>query len=173
MRSFKLVSSDQTHQERRHFDLCAYLNEVLISLRPKLKHSKHQLLLDCVGETPMHSYPGALAQIITNLLDNALIHAFADADSGHITLTIGRQHNNAHIEFADDGKGMDSETCARVFEPFFTRNREQGGTGLGLHIVYNLINGKLNGRIHCESTPGKGTRFLIDLPTTAKTDQPE
>lgn len=166
VRSFKLVSSDQTHQECRRFELCAYLNEVLVSLRPKLKHSNYQLLLDCANETAMHSYPGALAQVITNLLDNALIHAFADSQSGHMTLTISQHHQHARIEFADDGIGMDSETCARVFEPFFTRNREQGGTGLGLHIVYNLVNGKLNGRIHCESTLGKGTRFLIDLPTT-------
>ena len=164
VRSFKLVSSDQTHQERRRFELCGYLNEVLVSLRPKLKHSKVVLKLDCVGDIDMHSYPGALAQILTNLLDNALIHAFEKGATGQLTLSVSQQHDQVTLRFADDGKGMDSETLARVFEPFFTRNRDQGGTGLGLHIVYNLVSAKLHGRISCESTPGQGTRFVLNLP---------
>jgi len=164
VRSFKLVSSDQTHQERRQFELCDYLGEILLSLRPKLKHTGHELNIDCPGSIDMHSYPGALAQIITNLLDNALLHAFPDASEGHINISVIPQDRQVHIVFADDGVGMDSETVAKVFEPFFTRNRDRGGTGLGLHIVYNLVNAKLHGRIHCDSTPGAGTRFQLDLP---------
>jgi signal transduction histidine kinase len=174
VKSFKLVASDQTQQERRRFALCEYLDEVLLSLRPKVKHTPHQLTLDCPANLPtgilLDSYPGALAQIITNLLDNTLIHALDEQHPGHITIRVQQEQETVRLEFSDDGCGMDQATVARIFEPFFTRNREGGGTGLGLHIVYNLVTGKLQGRIQCDSRPGAGTRFILTLPITVGTD---
>jgi signal transduction histidine kinase len=170
VKSFKLVASDQTHQEHRRFELCEYLNEVLLSLRPKVKHTPHQLALECPPDMLMESYPGALAQIITNLLDNALIHALDEQRPGHIAIQVRQDQDAIRLEFSDDGRGMDQETVARIFEPFFTRNRDGGGTGLGLHIVYNLVTGKLGGRIQCDSRPGQGTRFILTLPTNGGTD---
>lgn len=170
IKSFKLVASDQASQERRQFELCAYLNEVLMSLRPKVKHSPHQLTLDCPGEIPMEGYPGALAQIVTNLLDNALLHAFTPKQPGHFAIRVRRQQEQVRLQFSDDGCGMDQDTVTRVFEPFFTRNREHGGTGLGLHIVYNLVSGKLQGRIACDSRPGEGSRFTLTLPLILDAD---
>lgn len=187
IKSFKLVASDQAHSQLRQFELCSYLDEVLMSLRPKVKHSAHRISLDCDGEVSMHGYPGAIAQIVTNLLDNALTHAFAEGQAGQFSIEVRPQpvrppeqgqkagRKPAHkppteqvqLVISDDGRGMDAETVAHAFDPFFTRNRDGGGTGLGLHIVYNLVTGKLGGRIACDSRPGEGTRFTLSLPLAA------
>jgi signal transduction histidine kinase len=119
----------------------------------------------------MDSYPGPYGQVLTNLLLNAVAHGFPGGRSGNIMLR-ARLTDPHHVEitFADDGAGMTEEIQRRVFDPFFTTRRGQGGTGLGLHIVYNLVTSQLGGRIILQSTPGRGTTFRITLPLRAPAD---
>jgi signal transduction histidine kinase len=120
--------------------------------------------LHCDEQIMVDSFPGALSQIITNLVMNALIHGFENRDKGEITLRMWETQAHIHIEFTDNGKGMDQATVRKVFDPFFTTKRAAGGTGLGLHIVYNIVTGRLKGNISCTSFPGEGATFLIRFP---------
>ena len=118
----------------------------------------------------MDSYPGPYGQVLTNLVLNALVHAFPDNRTGAMRLTAKAIGSfQVEIEFADDGIGMSAEVQRRAFEPFFTTRRNRGGTGLGLHIVYNLVTRRLGGRLRLESDMGRGT----DLPDQAAADRPE
>lgn len=165
IQSFKQVAADQTSEERRCFDLGKYVAEVLTSLRPKLRNTPHHVELRIEDGVAMDSYPGALAQVLTNLLMNALIHAFPEGRAGTLILSARRQrHDRVLLEVMDDGVGMDDAVQRRIFEPFFTTRRSQGGTGLGLHITFNLVTHTLGGRISVDSQPGFGTRFILDLP---------
>jgi signal transduction histidine kinase len=118
----------------------------------------------------MDSYPGALGQILTNLISNALIHAFAGRPEGHISVTTQAGLDNVSIRITDNGNGIDSTSLQRIFDPFFTTRLGKGGSGLGLYIVYNLVTRTLGGQIDVQSTPGKGTRFTLVLPCTAPAD---
>ncbi|MCF8489680.1 MAG: PAS-domain containing protein [Rhodospirillum sp.] len=174
IQSFKQVSVDQTSDERRRFDLRAYLEEILISLHPRLKRGHHDLILDCPKGIKMDSYPGALFRVITNLVVNALTHGFGedpDLSAGTMTLT-ARTDGPDHIilTFSDTGRGIAAEHLTRVFDPFFTTRRGDGGTGLGLNIVYNLITQTLMGQITVQSTPGMGTTFSLNLPRSPAPD---
>ncbi len=161
---FKQVSVDQSSEERRKFKVKEYVQEVLLSLSPKLKHTKHQVKVIGDENLSLDSYPGALSQIITNLLINSLTHAYTEEDEGFILIKIEAQDDEIVFIFADDGKGIRLENLEKIFEPFFTTNRGDGNTGLGLHLVYNLVTQKLKGKIKCESESGVGTRFIITLP---------
>lgn len=165
VQSFKQVAVDQSSSERRSFDLQEYLDEVLMSLTPKLKRTAHQVAADVEPGLIMDSFPGALAQVITNLLGNALMHAFRDDKPGTITIS-GRADNDTAVwlVFADDGAGMSEQHVRQVFEPFFTTKRGEGGSGLGMHIVFNLITQVLGGTVDVHSAPGAGTRIVMHLP---------
>jgi signal transduction histidine kinase len=172
--SFKQVSVDQTSDERRRFDLGAYLEEILISLHPRLKRGNHTLTLDCPEKIEMDSYPGALFRIFTNLVVNALTHALEgnpDRPTGCMVLT-ARPDGPDHVllTFSDDGQGIAPEHLTRVFDPFFTTRRSEGGTGLGLNIVYNLVTQTLKGSITITSTLGAGTSLTIRLPRLLSPD---
>jgi signal transduction histidine kinase len=163
--SFKQVSADQASGERRSFDLKTWLDELLTSLGPVLRRSGHELLLTCPEGIQADTYPGALAQVFTNLITNAIAHAFEDGTPGAMRLTVIRSgKGRVRITFSDDGRGIPDTDLSRVFEPFFTTRRGLGSTGLGLHIVYNLVTGTLGGRIAIDSPPRGGTRFILDLP---------
>ncbi|MBF0134980.1 MAG: ATP-binding protein [Magnetococcus sp. DMHC-1] len=162
---FKRVAVDQTSQEKRSFALRSYLEEILLSLHPKLKKSPHSVTLHCPEEIRLTTYPGALSQILTNLILNALIHAFPDQEHGNITIEVCEEESNMILlSFQDDGQGMTPELLKQIFEPFITTRRNQGGSGLGLYVVYNQVTQKLCGTIHCESQPGHGAKFLIRFP---------
>jgi len=163
--SFKQVAVDQSSEGLRSFELCEYLKEVYNSLIPKLKKTQIQVTIDCPDKIHMHSYPGAVAQIITNLIMNSLIHGFDAGNEGVITIssTVDSQSNVAII-YKDNGKGMDQETISKIFDPFFTTKRGQGGSGLGMHLLYNLITQKLLGTVEVTSEPNGGVAFLIVIP---------
>ncbi|WP_225889962.1 sensor histidine kinase [Indioceanicola profundi] len=165
IQSFKQVAVDQASAERRGFELKTYLEEVLQSLAPRLRRLPHKAELDCPPGILMDSFPGAISQVVTNLVLNATIHAFGPGQAGRIAITI-RDHGPDQVEllFADDGRGIPLENQGRVFDPFFTTNRSNGGSGLGLHIVYNLVTQTLRGSISLRSAPGQGTSFLVRLP---------
>ena len=162
--SFKQISVDQGHEMKRNYNLKNYTQSVLQSLAPRFKHSAFTLDVQCDEHIMVDGYPGALSQIITNLVMNSLIHGFDERDPGRITLRMWESEGHIYIEFTDDGKGMDSHTVRQVFDPFFTTRRALGGSGLGLHIVYNIVTGKLKGEITCQSSPGEGATFLIHFP---------
>ena len=159
--SFKRVAVDQSSDERRHVKLKAYIEEVLLSLKPKLKTTKHRIELDCADDIDVVTTPGALSQILTNLVVNAIIHAYEPDKSGLMTIRIQREGERIELKFSDDGRGISADHMARIFDPFFTTRRGQGGTGLGLHIVFNLVHQTLSGTIQVDSELGQGTTFTI------------
>ncbi len=165
IQSFKQVAVDQSIEEKRTFKLKKYLSEVLISLRPKLRTTHHQIEIQGDEAIALNSYPGALSQIITNLVMNSLTHAYSLEDAGYLVFVVKQEGKEVVIEYADDGKGIPKENLRKIFDPFFTTKRGQGGSGLGLHIVYNLVTQKLNGTIECDSQVGVGTKFIIKLPS--------
>lgn len=164
IRSFKQVAVDRSTEERRSFRLRAYLDEVLLSLRPHLKKTEHEVALICDPELTLDSYPGALSQVITNLVMNSLVHAFEPGAAGRITITAQDGGGYVRLIYADDGAGIAPEHLDKIFEPFYTTRRGKGGTGLGLHILYNLVTQKLGGEVRCESEPGRGATFTLTLP---------
>ena len=163
IQSFKQVAVDQSSESKRVFNLAAYLEEVLLQLSPRLKSAQHKIQVLGDHHLTLNSYPGAFSQIVTNMIMNSLLHAYELDEQGQITVTFRQIEKHLIFEYADDGKGIPPENISKIFEPFFTTKRGQGGSGLGLHIVYNLVTQKLNGTIHCESYPGMGTKFVIKL----------
>jgi PAS domain S-box-containing protein len=175
VQSFKQVAVDRTHSERRAFDLADVTEQIASSLRPSLGHGGHGLTLDVPHGLVLDSYPGAWGQVVTNLFVNALTHAWPPGRGpGRMMLTARRlAPDRVEVVFADDGVGMSGEVARRAFEPFFTTRRGAGGSGLGLHIVYNIVTHRLGGRIALETAPGEGCRFRISLPTTVPDGEPE
>ena len=172
IQSFKRVAVDQTSEERRRFDLLAYLEEVVTSLGPTLRKSRHRVAIACSPGVHMDSFPGALSQVVTNLVMNALTHAFPADCKGHMVIDVDEMPDDeVEIRFADDGVGIPAENLPKVFEPFFTTRRGSGGSGLGLHIVFNLVTQSLGGRISVDSVPGDGTTFTLRIPRTAANPQ--
>ena len=176
VRSFKRIAVDQSTEDRRVVDLGASLDEILTTLGPSLRKLPHRIEIDCPPGIVVETAPGALYQVITNLVMNSLVHAFAPGIAGSIVLRVRRGDGEIVLEYADNGRGMDEAVRARIYEPFYTTQRGQGGSGLGLHIVYTLVTQVLGGSIECESTPGQGTRFRIRfperLPSASKTPDP-
>lgn len=161
IRSFRNVAVDQMSEEPREFALADYLEEILMSLRPKLKQGGHKIELECDPSIRILSQPGVFSQIVTNLVMNSLIHAFDDSESGRMSLTVNQGDGDIEICYRDFGKGIPEDQVSKVFDPFFTTRRGQGGSGLGLHIIYNIVTRTLGGTIRCESEVGQGTSFTI------------
>jgi signal transduction histidine kinase len=173
IQSFKQVAVDRSHTERRVFDLAESTGQIVVSLRPALKRSAVSLTVDVPAGIQMDSYPGPYGQVLTNLVLNSLAHAFPDRSAGTMRISARRiGTEQVEVQFADDGIGMSEDVQRRAFEPFFTTRRNRGGTGLGLHIVYNLITRPLGGRLRLESEPGRGTIFIIRLPLAAPKAEP-
>jgi two-component system, NtrC family, sensor kinase len=137
-----------------------------LQLSPKLQATQHRVRIEGDRTLSLNSYPGAFSQIITNLVMNSLLHAFDPEQSGTISLRFSQSANLLSLEYGDDGNGIPPEHLSKIFEPFFTTKRGQGGSGLGLHIAYNLVTQKLGGTIGCESQLGQGTKFMIQLSGT-------
>ncbi len=168
--SFKQIAVDQTSEARRRFALMEYIEEIVTSLHPKLKTIHIELKQDGAGDIVLDSYPGAFAQLITNLVLNCAEHAFNAGEPGRIEIGARLCGDTVEIELADNGKGIAPEALDRIFDPFFTTRRGQGGTGLGLNIVYNLVAKQFGGTIAVRSTLGQGTRFTLRIPRVAPHD---
>ncbi|MFP5514959.1 MAG: sensor histidine kinase [Alphaproteobacteria bacterium] len=166
VQSFKLVAVDQSSDERRAFLLRDYIDELLRSLHPTYKaRAALTISVDCPVDLELDGYPGALSQILTNLIMNALIHALDPELPGRIAISARPCAGDmVELSVADDGNGIAPEVLPKIFDPFFTTRRGSGGSGLGLHIVYNLVTGRLHGTIEVESRPGQGTRFTLRFP---------
>jgi len=166
---FKQVAVDQASEQKRDFELCDYINSILTSLRPSYKYRPVDVQVKCDESLIITTYPGALAQVLTNLVINSLTHAFpVEQDDrnhpGHITISVSRQENQARIQFQDDGCGMTDEVSHQLFNPFYTTRPEQGGSGLGAYIIQDLVNNQLQGSLSVHSEPYVGTTFTILLP---------
>lgn len=165
IQSFKQVAVDRNFSHRRSFDVGDLTEQLVTSLRPGSRKHNLTLTVECEPGLEMNSYPGSYGQVLTNLFLNAVAHAFPDGVPGQIDIRV-RGHGDSEIEltFADNGCGMSVEVRRHAFDPFFTTRRDQGGTGLGLHIVHSLVTGRLGGRLSLESGPGAGTHIQIVLP---------
>ena len=164
MRNFKQVAADQASEQRRLFDLADVVREVTDTLKPSLKRYPHALVVDVPGKITMDSYPGALGQVIINLVNNAYLHAFEEGSHGTVKLTAHQEHDRVVIELRDDGVGMTEAMQEQMFLPFFSTKIGRGGTGLGMSIVDNLVKKTLGGNLHVQSAPGEGSVFRLELP---------
>lgn len=170
VQSFKQVSVDQSTAEQRTFNLKFYLAEILTTLMPVLKPTGHRIQIVGDDQIEIHNYPGALAQVVTNLVMNSLTHAYGTGEAGNLQFELGIMPNDqVFIHYRDDGCGIPDTILDKIFNPFFTTARDKGGTGLGLHITYNLVTQKLQGQIDVQSQVGQGTSFQIQLPRVVST----
>lgn len=160
--NFKQVAADQTTEDKREFELRNYLEEVCQSLKPQLKQAGHKIQIQC-PEINMTTFPGALAQIITNLVMNSMIHGFENSRNGVIFIVAEQNNNMLSLRYSDNGRGITDEQRDRIFDPFYTTKRAEGGTGLGMHICYNLVTQKLQGSISCLKAE-QGALFHIEIP---------
>lgn len=168
VRSFKQVAVDQSSDDIRTFRLRSYLDEVLLSLQPKLKGRPVKVEVACPDEIHLESFPGAVSQIVTNMVMNSLVHGFEREQAGQIRIAAALEDETVVFDYSDNGAGMDAEALAKLFDPFFTTRRGQGGSGLGAHILYNLATGPLGGTVKVDSAPGQGLRYSLRFPRSRR-----
>ena len=161
IQSFKKVAVNQSSENEETIDVQRYVQEILTSLTPQLKKTRLSLDVQCPAPLYLTTLPGAFSQVVTNLVMNAILHAYEPSQEGSLKLSFEADGEKLRFVFEDDGKGIPPEVLPRIFDPFFTTKRGQGGSGLGLNIIYNIVHQSLGGTIRCESTVGKGTRFII------------
>lgn len=165
---FKQLAIDQTTEMRRMFALDVVLDEVLISVRPMFRHTRYRIVTELAPELGMDSFPGPLGQAITNIVQNAVIHAFEGREQGQLTVSCrAAGPERVEIVCSDDGVGMSEEVRLRMFDAFFTTKLGKGGSGLGMQIVHNIVTALLGGEIAVHSSPGAGTRIVLTLPRIA------
>jgi signal transduction histidine kinase len=167
IQAFKQVATDRNISDRRTFDLGEVTEQVVKGLRFSLRRNL-TVDVECEGALAMNSYPGPYGQVITNLVLNSAVHAFPDGESGSVRIAaqaLGK--NSVEVLISDNGCGMSPEVRRQVFDPFFTTRRDQGSTGLGLHIVHNIVTNRLGGRIHLDTRPSAGTKIRIVVPREA------
>jgi signal transduction histidine kinase len=171
IRSFKQVAVDQSGGHRRKFNLKDYLQEVVRSLSPQYKRTSFEISLSCPDPLFLFSDPGDFSQIITNLVMNSLIHGFEGLEAGHIDIEVSEQGADLLLRYSDDGRGIAPENLPHIFDPFYTTKRGHGGSGLGLHVIYNIVTQGLGGSITCSSTPGHGAVFEVRIPKSALAEE--
>jgi signal transduction histidine kinase len=168
IQSFKQVATDRNYSNQRIFDLGELTEQIAVSLRPGLGKQNLTLNVECEPNLTMNSYPGPYGQALTNLFLNSVAHAFPDGKEGIVDIRVHASgKDNVEVLFSDDGCGMSLGVRRQAFDPFFTTRRDQGGTGLGLHIVHSIVTNCLGGRLTLDSEPGVGTRILLILPRVA------
>lgn len=167
--SFKQVAVDQTSEEAREVNVKQLIEETLMSMRPRLKKVTHTINIDCPETLNVMCKAGPLNQILINLIMNSLIHAFETVENGKIDV-IARltEEQKLKIIYKDNGSGIPASIKKRIFDPFVTTKRGQGGSGLGMHLVFNLVTQALNGNIKLESEEGNGVEFTLTFPVTVK-----
>ncbi|MDO9191519.1 MAG: ATP-binding protein [Undibacterium sp.] len=171
--SFKQLSADQHSGQRRVFLLADIMHETMLAMAPRLRQSSHQLELDIPASISMDSYPGPLSQIIINFINNALLHGFEGRENGKMRLQAQCKDERVLITFSDNGIGISAQVLRRVFEPFFTTKLGKGGSGLGMHIVHNIVTQVFGGQITIDSSLGQGTTIHLELPLQSPAEQKE
>jgi len=165
--SFKQVAVDQTSEQRRNFDLRAVFEDNLSAMLPLFKKSQVKVTNLVPEGIQCNSFPGPLGQILTNIVQNAILHGFGESGSGNLLIEATEQRTEVLISIRDDGVGMPSKVLAHIFDPFFTTRLGKGGSGLGLSISHRIATSVLGGNLAAQSTPGQGSTFFITLPKTA------
>ncbi len=163
--TFKTVSVDQHHEnEKSRFNLKRQIEKVVATLSHKTKKYEVSIHIKCSSHIELYSYPGDFFQIITNLIDNSILHAFSGRQDNRINITVFTDKRNLTIDYQDNGCGIADSIVKQIFDPFFTTQRGSGGSGLGMHIVYNIVTQKLGGTIDCSTKVNKGVTFTIQMP---------
>ena len=162
--SFKKVAVDQSNEDFSQFNFDVLLKEVLLTLAPQVRSTPYIINITCPEDLSVVSKPGPINQVMINLILNSIIHGFDKRDHGTIDITVMRLGEQLNISFKDDGHGIDASIKDKIFEPFTTTKRGEGGSGLGLHLVYNLVTQALGGSIRLDSEPEKGATFEINFP---------
>jgi signal transduction histidine kinase len=162
--NFKLVAVDQASERKRNINLISYIKKVINSLSPAINEAHHTVKITGDENIELLTVPGDISQVITNLIMNSIFHAYKDDERGNMLITVKQINNRVLLTYADDGRGMEKAISQMIFEPFFTTERGSGGSGLGMYIVYNLVNQSFSGKITCLSEPGQGTQFMMDFP---------
>jgi PAS domain S-box-containing protein len=171
IQSFKQVAADRISSDQRTFDLGDLTQQVLMSLRPSLRKDNLKLDVECQSNLLINSYPGSYGQLLTILFLNSVVHAFPDGKEGTVAIKVRASgEDSVEILFSDDGCGMSADVRRQAFDPFYTTRRHLGSTGLGLHILHNIVTNRLGGRLNLDSSPGAGTKFQITLPRVAPAD---
>jgi len=169
--NFKKISFDQSSEEKRKINLKEYLGEIIFSMKMITKKTNITIENKCPNDINIITYPGAISQIITNLIINSIKHAFNEKEKGTIIIYATREDDMVKLVYKDNGKGIEKETLPKIFDPFFTTNREGGGTGLGLNILYNIISNTLLGTIKCNSIKGEGVEFTITFQESTEQEK--
>jgi len=167
IRSFKQVAVDQSSDELREIELHDYCEEIILSLHPKLKSTSIKVLNEVDDNILIFTHPGAIYQILSNLIVNTIVHAFDESTSvsqPEIHIKAKMLENTVSLEYLDNGSGVSQDSLSKIFEPFYTTKRGQGGSGLGMNLVYNLVTTTLNGKVSAQSEAGKGLHLLIQFP---------
>jgi len=164
VKSFKNLAVDQTNDGCRDIEVKSYIEELLISLKPYFRDNAHRHEFNCPDNIKIHSFPGSIAQVISNLISNSILHGFEGVENGLIKIDVIKISKCIKIIYSDNGKGILPKNRKKIFDPFFTTKRNQGGTGLGLNIVYNIISNKLLGNIKLNNESNTGVHFDIELP---------
>ncbi|GEA12258.1 PAS domain-containing sensor histidine kinase [Alteromonas sp. KUL49] len=162
--NFKQIAVDQTHNEQRSINVKSYLKEILSAMSPKVEKKNIRMFVSGKDNVVVKTLPGAVSQIVTNLIDNAFTHGFREVFNGEIRIHFKQVEARLLITFQDNGCGIDSNALKRIFEPFYTTSREHGGTGLGLSVVYNLVTQSLKGEITATSRLDEWTKFELSFP---------
>ena len=165
IRSFKQIAVDQSHDMKREIIVKEYIDEVLFSVSSIIKKTKLTTKIVCDDHLKLDTFPGAISQIVTNLVINSVRHGFGADDEGMITISISKEDDKVTLRYQDNGRGIKKENLCKIFDPFFTTNREEGGTGLGLNVVYNIVTNILGGQIEYHSEENKGVEFIITFQT--------
>ncbi len=170
--SFKQVAVDQTSSQRREFGLAEVISEILLTLRPVTKKTPYVIDVDVPENVQMDSYPGPLGQVISNLVQNAILHGFDGGPKGKVLIQAHKlDDHQVELKVSDDGKGIPAAHMRRIFDPFFTTKLGQGGSGLGLNVVHTVVTGVLGGHISIESELGRGTLVTVVFPMVAPAAQ--
>ncbi|WP_289117429.1 ATP-binding protein [uncultured Idiomarina sp.] len=162
--SFKQVAVDQASDAIRDINVKRYIEELIQSLQPHLKKSSHKIELNCADDLFIRCPAGALSQIFTNLILNSLRHAFDGIEQGTMIIDIELRDSELHVVYKDDGNGLSEDALTKLFNPFFTTKLNDGGSGLGTHIVRNLVTQTLQGDIDATSQPGEGLTYTFSFP---------
>lgn len=167
IKSFKQIAVDQTSERVREFRIKEYISEIVFSLHYLIKKTNISINVVCEEDVLLNSYPGFFSQVFTNLITNSLKHGFEQKQEGKITIEINKIDENLELIYSDNGKGISQENQKKIFEPFFTTKQNDGGSGLGLCIIKDIVEKKLKGNISFSSVEGNGVKFTMVVPLTS------
>jgi signal transduction histidine kinase/FixJ family two-component response regulator len=164
VQKFKNIAVDLSHVSLKEFNIYECFEKIINGLSSEIEKHNHKIDIQCNKELALENYPREFIQIFSNLIMNSIVHGYENQKNGNLKIAVSQDQLQTRFIYSDDGKGIPKEFLKKIFDPFFTIRRNQGDTGLGLHIVYNIVSHKMGGDIHCESEVGKGSQFIINLP---------